>query len=182
MSAQSGGRYWACLGCFGAFSSSAWALHRQKRPARAHHCQKKRSKNRENGGRTKFDREFHFTHTPSRRAGAHLPRHLAAMQNGVRRPARDDVAVPLAPEPSLRRRRGSCHRGGHRSGIQPPPTRPSRGLGGHRGAATRAPDDAELLPSRSVDCMYPFTLEGGGVDGGVSGGGPNWIAWLCQCQ
>jgi hypothetical protein len=24
--------------------------------------------------------------------------------------------------------------------------------------------------------------EGGGVDGGVSGGGPNWIAWLCQCQ
>ena len=118
-------------------------------------------KNRENGGRTKFDREFHFTHTPSRRAGAHLPRHLAAMQNGVRRPARDDVAVPLAPEPSLRRRRGGCHRGGHRSGIQPPPTRPSRGLGGHRGAATRAPAVAELLPSRSVDCMYPFTLYDG---------------------
>jgi hypothetical protein len=59
------------LGCFGAFSSSAWASSPQKRPARAHHDRKKRLKNRENGGRTKFDRSTKTAARPNHDVRAH---------------------------------------------------------------------------------------------------------------
>ena len=68
-----------------------------------------------------------------RRGGAHHLRHLEAPSLVIRRPARDDVAALLVLELSFRRRRGGSHRGGHRSAIQRPPTRPSPAGIAHRG-------------------------------------------------